>query len=95
MLDFQGFTCVAESAVVTKSVMKAEKAKQAQDAGAPEIEVTPEMIEAGERTIFAFGVRPDLSTAGWAASLAEQVYQAMEREAQTMRIQSRSHSRGE
>jgi len=36
-----------------------------------------EMIEAGERTIFAFGVRPDLSTADWASALAEQVYRAM------------------
>ncbi len=69
--------------------------EQSKDAGAPEIKITPEMIEAGERTIFAFGVRPDLSTADWAASLAEQVYQAMEREAQTMRIQPQSHSRGE
>ena len=48
------------------------------EAGAPEIEVTPAMIEAGERAIFAFGVRPCLSTADWAASLANLVYQAME-----------------
>jgi len=52
MLDLQGFTCVAESAVVTKSVMKTEKAEQAQDAGAPELEITPKMIEAGVNTYY-------------------------------------------
>jgi hypothetical protein len=57
-----------------------------------EPEVTPEMIEVGEGVIFAFGVRPDLSTAGWAASLAKKVYQAMEEAAPTMRIRSQAHN---
>jgi hypothetical protein len=49
-----------------------------ENAGAPEDEVTPAMLKAGERAIFAFGVVPDLSTAEWASSLADQVYRAME-----------------
>ena len=46
-------------------------------AGAPD--VTPAMIEAGERAIFAFGMTPNLSTGGWASDLAIEVYRAMER----------------
>ena len=59
--------------------------------GAPEtdeIEITPTMIEAGEQAIFAFGVRPNLSTADWASALAGQVYQAMEAARCPMRINS-------
>jgi len=42
-------------------------------------EVTPDMIEAGEKAILAFGVTPPLSTSGWASDLASAVYRAMER----------------
>ena len=65
------------------------------DAGAPEIEATPAMIEVGERAIFVSGVEPFLSTDGWAASLAEKVYRAMAREDLTRRdrSQSRSHAK--
>ncbi len=58
-----------------------------------EAEVTPEMIEAGERAIFAFGVEPLLSTAGWSASLAERVYRAMVLAGSTTRAQSQSCNR--
>lgn len=61
--------------------------------GAPEIEVTPEMAEAGERAIFSFGVTPDLSTADWACALASQVYRAMEAVARPNRPLSRLRNR--
>jgi hypothetical protein len=48
------------------------------DAGAPETEITPEMVEAGEKAIFASGVWPDLCVSELASSLADQVYRAME-----------------
>jgi hypothetical protein len=50
-----------------------------------EVEITPEMIEAGEAAIFSFGVEPFLSTGGWACDLADQVYRAMERARLPMR----------
>jgi len=64
------------------------------EAGAPdEIEITPAMIEAGERAIFAFGVEPWLSTGDWASDLANQVYRAMAQEDSTMRNRSQSRNR--
>ena len=51
---------------------------QAETAGAPEIEVTPEMVEAGEDTILTYGPQPDFAASSWAASLAIRVYRAME-----------------
>jgi hypothetical protein len=47
-------------------------------AGAPEIEVTPEMIDAGEDVILSRGPHPEVAVDSWASSLASQVYQAME-----------------
>jgi hypothetical protein len=49
------------------------------EAGAPgnEIEITPAMIEAGERVILASGVWPDQCYGGWQTDLAIRVYQAM------------------
>jgi hypothetical protein len=49
------------------------------DAGAPETEISSQMIQAGEEAIFEFGVIPNLSTADWASDLAGQVFRAMER----------------
>ena len=48
------------------------------DNPAKDIEITPEMIEAGEKAIFASGAWPDLATADWSSDLVDRVYQAME-----------------
>jgi hypothetical protein len=45
--------------------------------GAPEIEITPAMIEAGEREIFASGVWPSECYGDWSSDLAMRVYRAM------------------
>ena len=47
-------------------------------AGAPEVEITPAMIEAGEETILASALRPEVAEPSWAFSLAREVYLAME-----------------
>lgn len=52
-------------------------------AGAPEIEIeiTPDMIDAGERAIFSSDVWPDLCLSEWSSDLAIRVYRAMAKHA--------------
>ena len=50
------------------------------EAGAPEIneiEVTPEMIRAGEEVIWSCGFHPEVAVPTWEADLAVAVYRAM------------------
>lgn len=75
MLDLQGFTCVPDSAVVTKSVMKTEKAKQPQNAGAPEVMITPAMLHAGAEAATRV---LDESSVSFCELVAREVYRAME-----------------
>ena len=49
------------------------------EAGASEtVEITPAMVEAGERAIFASDVWPNLCLSEWSSDLAIAVYRAME-----------------
>ncbi len=42
------------------------------------LEISPAMIEAGERAIFSSDVWPNLCVGGWSSDLAVAVYRAME-----------------
>jgi hypothetical protein len=62
----------------TNAIASNEPVSDLSEAGAPEIEITSAMIDAGERAIFASDVWPNLCLFGWSSDLAEQVYRAME-----------------
>jgi hypothetical protein len=62
----------------TKTIGSSEPPTPQGKAGAPKIEITPEMLDADEEVIWALGLWPEVAASSWASSLVSQVYLAME-----------------
>lgn len=62
----------------TKSKCGGIAAKSPLAAGAPNIEITPAMIEAGAEIFYERSLRPEIAASSWEEDLAKAVYRAME-----------------